>query len=40
MLFSPSVICTGSHLTFMLFQSNISEGKQAVAVPGDVKVMA
>lgn len=40
MLFSPSVIRAGSQLTFMLFQSNISQGKQAVAVPDDVKVMA
>lgn len=40
MLFSPSVICAGSQLTFMLFRSNISQGKQAVAVPDDVKLMA
>lgn len=40
MLFSPSAIRAGSQLTFMLFRRNISQGKQAVAVPDDVKVMA
>lgn len=40
MLCSPSALCAGSQLTFMLFQSNISQGERAVAVPDDVKVMA
>lgn len=40
MLCSPSAFCAGSQLTFTLFQSNISQGEQAVAVPDDVKVMA
>lgn len=40
MLCSRSALCAGSQLTFMLLQSNISQGEQAVAVPDDVKVMA
>lgn len=40
MLCSRSALCAGSQMTFMLLQSNISQGEQAVAVPDDVKVMA
>lgn len=40
MLCPPSALCAGSQLTFTLFQSDISQGEQAVAVPDDVKVMA